>query len=99
MSNAIRIVKGNGGWGGPLTLPVEDGKKILYMTAGTRPDIVDRLVALTGWEAVDGFREGEPPAEESAWRLSTAVAPCAAASIRSGAFRPSIFTRPANPGR
>ena len=63
MDNVFYITKGASGWGGPLIVPIKPGNKILYITAGTRPDIVDRMVELSGMEAVDGFKSSVPEEE------------------------------------
>ena len=62
--NSIKIVKGSGGWGGPIVVtPTEEKHKVVYVTGGNRPDIVDTIVELTGMEAIDGFKTAIPDEE------------------------------------
>ena len=56
MTQALKVIAGNGGWGGPLSIPIISGKKILYVTGGTKPELIDHISQLTGLEAVDGFK-------------------------------------------
>ncbi|CAH0533298.1 PTS system glucitol/sorbitol-specific EIIB component [Vibrio stylophorae] len=56
----IFVTAGSGGWGGPLTIDLKPNHKILYITGGIRPSVVDRLVEVTGLEAVNGFETWMP---------------------------------------
>jgi PTS system glucitol/sorbitol-specific IIC component len=60
--NAIKIVKGSGGFGGPLTVKPQEGKDVLlYITGGgAEPEIVEKIVNLTGCKSVNGFKTSVP---------------------------------------
>ncbi|MBF0713735.1 PTS sorbitol transporter subunit IIB [Gemella sp. GH3] len=55
---SIRIEKGSGGFGGPLVVAPKKGKDVLlYITGGgAEPEIVEKIVSLTGCQAVNGFK-------------------------------------------
>lgn len=59
---SIKIVKGSGGYGGPLTIsPTAAKNKIVYITGGgAKPEIVDKIAELTGAEPVNGFQTSVP---------------------------------------
>lgn len=63
--NSIKVVKGNGGYGGPLVItPTEEKHKFIYVTGGgEKPEIVDKIAELTGMEAVNGFKTSIPDEE------------------------------------
>lgn len=62
--HSIKVVKGSGGWGGPLIItPTITKHKFVYVTGGNKPAIVDKIAKLTGMEAVDGFKTSIPDEE------------------------------------
>ena len=61
----ITIVRGDGGYGGPLTItPTEERHKVLYMTGGNlEPEPLVKIVKLSGMEPVNGNVETCPDEE------------------------------------
>ncbi|MGO4956213.1 PTS glucitol/sorbitol transporter subunit IIB [Luteococcus sp. Sow4_B9] len=59
---SVVVSKGQGGYGGPLTITVTpERNKIVYIVGGgQKPEVVDKLVELTGGEAVNGFQTSVP---------------------------------------
>lgn len=64
MSKKVKVTKGSGGFGGPLTFGVENEKnKLVYITGGHKPEIVDKISDITGAEPVNGFETSVPENE------------------------------------
>ncbi|MFB1083092.1 PTS glucitol/sorbitol transporter subunit IIB [Jeotgalibacillus sp. JSM ZJ347] len=54
---AVSVTKGQGGWGGPLTIrPNETQRYIVSVTGGGIHPVAAEIARLTGAEAVDGFK-------------------------------------------
>ena len=55
----LKIVAGNGGYGGPVLIPLDGTRKnVVYLTgSGERPQFVDHVVEQTGFIPVNGFME------------------------------------------
>lgn len=79
---SIKIVKGNGGFGGPLVItPTDEKHKFIYITGGgEKPEIVDKIVELTGMEAVNGFKTSIPDEE-----IALAIVDCGG-TLRCGIY-------------
>lgn len=58
MYNSIKVVKGNGGYGGFLVIIlIEEKYKFIYIIGGGEKFvIVDKIVELIGMEVVNGFK-------------------------------------------
>ncbi|MDA9461437.1 PTS system, glucitol, sorbitol-specific IIB component and second of two IIC component [Enterococcus mundtii 3F] len=57
MVRKVIVNKGNGGWGGPLTLVPDNKKKyIISVTGGGIHPVAEKIAELTGTTAVDSFK-------------------------------------------
>lgn len=81
MNKAVKVVHGSGGYGGPLVIKAEGKKnKIVYITGGSKPAIVDKISKITGMKAVDGFKTSIPDDE-----IAVAIVDCGG-TLRCGIY-------------
>lgn len=58
---SVRVSKGHGGWGGPLTIsPSDERPLVASITGGGIHPVAQRIADLTGGEAFDGFSSSAP---------------------------------------
>jgi sorbitol-specific phosphotransferase system component IIBC len=58
---SVKVTKGRGGWGGPLTIkPSKDRPLIASITGGGIHPVAQRIADMTGGEAFDGFSSSAP---------------------------------------
>ncbi len=95
MSKKLVITKGSGGYGGPLEIDVSDSaKKIMYMTGGVKPAVVDTLSEMTGLKVVNAFKKKAPDDEVAVAVVDCGGGPFAVACIRRRGFpRSTLATR------
>src|SRR5699024_1990119 len=61
---SIHVQAGSGGFGGPLTIPVNDKKnKIVNITGGTMSAVAETIAEMSGGELIDGFKTSVPEEE------------------------------------
>lgn len=54
---SVRVVKGNRGWGGPLTITPRPGREyVVSITGGGIHPVAQRIADMTGGIAFDGFK-------------------------------------------
>lgn len=79
---SIKVVKGSGGFGGPLIVtPTAEKHKFIYITGGgEKPAIVDKIAELTGMEPINGFKTSIPDDE-----IALAIVDCGG-TLRCGIY-------------
>ena len=91
---SIKVVKGTGGFGGPLVItPTEKRNKVMFITGGgAEPECLHKIVELTGLIPVNGFKTNCPEDE-----LALVIIDCGG-TLRCGIYPkkriPSITTNP-----
>ncbi|MBH9991151.1 MAG: PTS glucitol/sorbitol transporter subunit IIB [Bombilactobacillus mellifer] len=93
---SVTIVKGNHGWGGPLTItPTADKPYIISVTGGGIDPVAQKIADLTGAEVTDSFKNPVPKEKTCA-----AIIDCGG-TARSGVYPkmgiPTVNTVPITP--